>query len=335
MRIGIFDHLDDSGLPLAEHYEARLRLAERYDAAGFHAYHLAEHHATPLGTAPSPNVFLAALAQRTRRLRFGPMVYCLPLYHPVRLYEEICMLDQMSRGRLEFGVGRGISPIELGFFGIETAVSREMYAEALELIRRALAGGRLSFVGEHYRVEDMPLELAPVQRPHPPLWYGVADPASATRAAAQSMHVITNRPLAEVRGIADAYRARWQTLDRDEAELPYLGVSRHLVLSDDGEEALAIAGRAYRRWRAGFLKLWNEHGMAPVNVRLPPEIDQMIEAGLAVVGTPESVADTLRAQIESTGITYLAARFAFGDLDFDQAARSVDLFVERVWPRLS
>jgi len=334
MRIGIFDHLDDSGRPLPEHYEERLRLAERYDAAGFHAYHLAEHHATPLGTAPSPNVFLAALAQRTKRLRFGPMVYCLPLYHPLRLYEEICMLDQMSRGRLEFGVGRGISPIELSFFGIESDASRAIYAEALELIRRALAGGRLSFAGTYYRVDDMPLELEPVQRPHPPLWYGVADPASAERAADEGMNVITNRPLAEVRGLTEAYRARWLALKRDPAALPNLGVSRHLVLGEDAEEALTIARRAYRRWRAGFLKLWDEHGMAPINVKLPPEIDQMIEAGLAVVGTPEHAAEVLGAQIEASGINYLAARFAFGDLGFDQAARSIDLFVERVWPRL-
>ena len=96
MRFGIFDHLDDSGLPLSQHFEARLKLIEAYDRAGFYGYHLAEHHNTPLGYAPSPSVFLAAVAQRTEQLRFGPMVYLLPLYHPLRLIEEICMLDQMS-----------------------------------------------------------------------------------------------------------------------------------------------------------------------------------------------------------------------------------------------
>ena len=138
MKLGIFDHLDDSGRPLSVHYEERLKLGERYDAAGFHAYHLAEHHATPLGTAPSPNIFLAALAQRTRRLRLGPMVYCLPLYHPLRLFEEICMLDQLSGGRLEFGVGRGISPIEAGYFGVDADEARDIFDESLDLIRRAL-----------------------------------------------------------------------------------------------------------------------------------------------------------------------------------------------------
>ena len=119
MEFGVFDHLDRYDVPLHEYYEARLKLIELYDSAGFYAYHLAEHHGTPLGMAPSPSVFLAAVAQRTKRLRFGPMVYALPLYHPLRLIEEICMLDQMSGGRLLYGVGRGISPVEVGFYGID------------------------------------------------------------------------------------------------------------------------------------------------------------------------------------------------------------------------
>src|SRR5579883_1224546 len=119
MDFGIFDHLDRHGVPLPQFYEERLRLIELYDQAGFFSYHLAEHHATPLGLAPSPSVFLAAVAQRTRRLRFGPMVYCLPLYHPIRLAEEIAMLDQMSGGRLDLGIGRGISPIETGYYGVD------------------------------------------------------------------------------------------------------------------------------------------------------------------------------------------------------------------------
>src|ERR1700722_3403011 len=101
MRFGVFDHVDRGAGPLHAFYQDRLALTEEYDRAGFHAYHVAEHHATPLGCAPSPGLFLAAVAQRTTRLRFGPLVYTLPLYHPLRLLDEICMLDQISGGRLE------------------------------------------------------------------------------------------------------------------------------------------------------------------------------------------------------------------------------------------
>src|ERR1700691_6679668 len=120
LEFGVFDHLDDNGIPLAELFETRLKLTEQYDRAGFRAYHIAEHHGTPLGMAPSPSVFLAAVAQRTTTLRFGPMVYMMAGYHPYRSYEEICMLDQMSFGRLELGIGRGVSPIELRFLGVSS-----------------------------------------------------------------------------------------------------------------------------------------------------------------------------------------------------------------------
>ena len=80
--------------------------------------------------APSPNVFLAAVAQRTRRLRFGPLVYALPLHHPLRLIEEICMLDQMSGGRLDIGFGRGSSPIELALYGVDPDEAQAIYAKA-------------------------------------------------------------------------------------------------------------------------------------------------------------------------------------------------------------
>ncbi len=131
LSFGIFDHLDRGAVPLAEFYENRLKLIEAYDRHGFYIYLCAEHHATPLGLAPSPGIFLSAVAARTKQLRLGPLVYTLPLYHPLRLIEEICMLDQMSGGRFEFGVGRGISPIEVGYYGIDPEKSQAMFGEAL------------------------------------------------------------------------------------------------------------------------------------------------------------------------------------------------------------
>ena len=113
LKFGVFDHLDRGGRSMSDLYEQRLQIVEQYARAVFYAYHVAEHHSTPLGMAPSPSVFLSAVAQRTKALRFGPLVYLLPLYHPLRLAEEIAMLDHLSHGRLEVGIGRGRSPIEL------------------------------------------------------------------------------------------------------------------------------------------------------------------------------------------------------------------------------
>ena len=147
MQFGVFDHLDRNDLSLRDYYEARLKIIEAYDRHGFYAYHVAEHHSTPIGVAPSPSIFLSAIAQRTRTLRFGPMVYALPLYHPIRMIEEICMLDQMSGGRLEIGFGRGSSPTELTYYGQDPADSQQVYAEALELIIKGLTEPTLTFHG--------------------------------------------------------------------------------------------------------------------------------------------------------------------------------------------
>src|ERR1700716_2965332 len=157
MEFGVFDHLDRYGGPLADYYEDRLKIAEAYDRAGFYAYHLAEHHATPLGLAPSPSVFLSAIAQRTRRLRFGPLVYALPLYHPLRMIEEICIPDQRSRGGLEIGLGRGSVPAELIYYGAKPEEAQQVYAEVLELILKGLTERTLSFEGRFFRFDKVPM----------------------------------------------------------------------------------------------------------------------------------------------------------------------------------
>ncbi len=238
MKFGVFDHLDASGAPLAQFYEDRLRLAEAYDRIGIHALHIAEHHATPLGMAPSPSVFLSAVAQRTRRLRFGPLVYTLALYHPLRLAEEICMLDQLSGGRFELGVGRGISPIEIEHFGVDPAKAQAMYLEAYQVLMLALRERVLTFEGAYYRFKEVPLQLTPLQRPHPPIWYGLSNPESAEFAAGSKFNVVSNAAPKSVRVITDRYRAEWAKKGNDPKRIPFIGMARHVVIADTDAEAL-------------------------------------------------------------------------------------------------
>jgi alkanesulfonate monooxygenase SsuD/methylene tetrahydromethanopterin reductase-like flavin-dependent oxidoreductase (luciferase family) len=191
VRIGIFDHLDRGDTPLDEYYEARLRLVEAYDRAGFYSYHIAEHHATPLGMAPSPSIFLSAVAQRTKRLRFGPMVYLLPLYHPIRLAEEIAMLDNLSNGRLDVGIGRGISPIESTLYGRDPQENEERFNEVLDILKIAFSGGRIDYDGKHYTFHNVSMLLGTVQQPHPPFWYGISSPDSAERCVARDFNGVS------------------------------------------------------------------------------------------------------------------------------------------------
>jgi alkanesulfonate monooxygenase SsuD/methylene tetrahydromethanopterin reductase-like flavin-dependent oxidoreductase (luciferase family) len=333
LEFGVFDHVDRYDLPLTQFYEDRFKLLEAYDRAGFYGYHCAEHHSTPLGMSPSPSVYLAAIAQRTKRLHFGPLVYTLALYHPLRLAEEICMLDQMSRGRLLIGVGKGISPIEVGYYGVDYAKADRMFNEAMVILRQALTQQRVDFEGEFYRYRNVPLEIWPFQRPHPPFWYGVITPDSAERSAKARYNIVGNGPAKAFRAITDRYRTAYQA-PAGGGEYPKLGLNRFLMLAETEAEALSIARRAYKRWWANFMMLWHKHNMPPTNVSYPPEIDGQIADGRAVVGTPDQVLANLRAQIAESGANYLVTRFAYGDMTLPESLRSLELFQRHVMPAL-
>jgi alkanesulfonate monooxygenase SsuD/methylene tetrahydromethanopterin reductase-like flavin-dependent oxidoreductase (luciferase family) len=335
MKFGVFDHLDHGGIDAAQQYEVRLRLAELYDAAGFHAYHVAEHHGTPLGLAPSPTVFLSAVAQRTRRLRLGPLVLPLPLYHPLRIYEEICMLDQLSGGRLELGVGRGISPYELGFFGMNPDSAQARFRESLELLRSAFGSDTLNFDGEYHSFRDVPLSIRPCQQPHPPLWYGVLKPETAEWSALQGMNIVCGHgPVQEIRAATDRYRATVAAAGVKGAGDPLLGMTRQLVVAPTDAGALAIAKRAFSVFRKSFCYLWHLNDDPLADHLLPEDFEAVQQHGEALCGSPQTVARELERQLRDSGANYLVCRFAFGDLSEQEMLQSVNLFATEVMPGL-
>jgi alkanesulfonate monooxygenase SsuD/methylene tetrahydromethanopterin reductase-like flavin-dependent oxidoreductase (luciferase family) len=330
MKFGVFDHVDDSGLPLAQHYEARLELAETYDALGFHCYHVAEHHCTPLGLAPSPGVFFAAVSQRTARLRFGPLVYLLPIYDPLRLVEEVAMLDALSNGRFQLGIGRGVSPIELGFHGLDMTEQRGRFEETLEVLRRGLSSETLAFAGRYYNYDNVPMALRPVQRPHPPLWYGAGSPDSIRWCARNGINMVTLALGERVRAGTDLYRAEWQGAAET---LPLMGVSRHVVVAASDAEARALARPAYARWRRSMAQLWEERGTAfPLAGHLPLDWDAAEAMGHGCAGSPATVREFVERETSEGGINYFVSAMAFGDLPLAAAIRSAKLFAQEVMP---
>src|SRR5258707_2288163 len=166
LEFGVFDHLDRNDLPLREYYEQRLKVIEAFDRAGFHAYHVAEHHFTPLGMAPSPSVFLSAIAQRTERLRFGTFVYALPIHHPLRVLEEICMLDHLSGGRVEMGFCRGSVPYEITYYGQDAEHRQQNYAERLDIILKAFTRKTWGWNGQFDQFGKLPDGSQPLPQPN-------------------------------------------------------------------------------------------------------------------------------------------------------------------------
>jgi alkanesulfonate monooxygenase SsuD/methylene tetrahydromethanopterin reductase-like flavin-dependent oxidoreductase (luciferase family) len=325
---GIFDHVDRGDEPLGTLYEERLRLVEAADAAGFRTYHVAEHHATPLGMAPSPGVYLAAVAQRTRRLRFGPLVYLLPLYTPLRLIEEICMLDQLSGGRFELGVGRGISPYELAYSGVDFLAAQEIADEALEIILAGLRGGRLTYRGRHYTYRGVPIELAPMQKPHPPLWQGVVRPDGAADAARRGVNIVSTLGSTALKPLVERYFEAWSAPAG--APGPLAGMQRSVFVADTDAEALRLARPAYARWYESLTHLWRQFNTVPM--RFAETLDRAIEIDTAVVGSPATVRAEVERHVAASGCNYFVGRFVYGNLPADAARRSLELFAREVMP---
>ncbi|SDY35024.1 Flavin-dependent oxidoreductase, luciferase family (includes alkanesulfonate monooxygenase SsuD and methylene tetrahydromethanopterin reductase) [Variovorax sp. YR266] len=329
MKFSIFDHMDRGSSPLNEQFEQRLKLAEAYEAAGFYAYHLAEHHSTPLGIASAPSVFLSAIAQRTKRLRFGPLVYALSMHHPIRVLEEICMLDQMSSGRLELGFGRGISPFEIGYYGVNPDSAQEIYQESYQIIQMGLTHKEINFHGKHFQFNDVPVELSCFQKPTPPIWYGLGSTGGTKWAAENRINVVCNGPAAFVRRLTDSYRNDWHAAGHSEHEIPEMGVSRHVVVADTDSEALEIAERGYQKWRSSLFHLWIKHGTTPT-LPFPPTFAGAQEAGLAIAGAPDTVREWVRKDVLASGVNYMTCRMAFGDMTYEESLHSTRLFGRQI-----
>jgi alkanesulfonate monooxygenase SsuD/methylene tetrahydromethanopterin reductase-like flavin-dependent oxidoreductase (luciferase family) len=333
MDLGIFDHLDRQGnTPLADFYDSRLRLLEKYDAAGFYSYHLAEHHATPLGLAPVPGIFLAAATQRTRHIRLGPCVYCLPLYDPLRLIEEVCMLDHLSRGRFDFGVGRGIVPYEMAYFDLHHMETEEIYREGLDVILQGLTSDVLDHRGRRYTYRKVPMILRPLQAPHPPLWYGLGHLAGAEWAATHRVNVIANNTADATRPLFDRYREVWQK-EHGDPPLPKLGIGRHVVVAPTEAEAEAIGRPAYAIWYGNLTKLWRDFGALPI--RFARDFDEARQRGIAIAGTPAHVRQEIERQIATSTANYFVCRLMFGEMTEAEASASIDLFTAEVMPHIA
>ena len=202
MQFGIFDHMEQRGGALGALYEERLQMLEYADAAGFARYHKAEHHFTPLDAAPSSMVFLAAASQRTQRIRLGSLVCLLPFYHPVRFIEEVCALDHLSGGRLDIGIGKGVSPIEHRLWGNPDEQAMPRTLEAIEVVRKGLTNEFLSHAGAFHTFDRLPMTLAPLQRPHPPLWY----PGNVEFAGARRLNTVIGGPIGTVKAQVERFR---------------------------------------------------------------------------------------------------------------------------------
>ena len=332
MNFGIFDWVEHSDtLSAQEVFEHKLQLAEAADKAGFHAYMLAEHQGTPLSIDASPGILLSAMIQRTRRLRLGALTFCLPWHDPYRFYNEVCMLDQLSGGRLELGVGRGVSPIESQIFGLGgIEASRARYREALEFFFQACASPVVD-----YRGVKVELFNKPVQKPYPPLWFPSSNKDSIEFTGRHGYHTAIISSHAEARARFAQYREVFarhrKEAGRHNAHVaqPFLARSQHLVIADDEKQAVDAGVAAYETWKSHMHHLTRKHGRPDV-LPLDPFAEQSVMRLIA--GTPQTVLKQIQSVVRESGMNYLLCVFSFGSLPPAAALRSLELFAREVMP---
>lgn len=319
--------------------------------------------------APSQNVFLAAVSQHTKRLRFGPCVYVLPLHHPIRLIEEISMLDHLSGGRLEIGVGRG-GVLEAFFWGQDSdvEVNYARFLETLAIMREGLSKEELTYHGEFYDFDALPMRLSAKQSPYPPLWYM----RNIDTSAVYGMNALLDVPMWEFEPYVKRYRELWEEyhglpLATPQGARPKIGLIMHLLLADTDAEAVAQATPAWEvyRWNLGSPRrleaekrgltqfLGSNMGARPASapsreVRRDPEAQAQALIGGAtdsgqrrqnpgglsttsIAASPESMREFLDEYI-ATGASYFVCSFQWGDLSHQQAMRSIELFTKEVMP---
>lgn len=326
----------------AERYRELMAEAIEADRLGFDTLWLAEIHFTPrFCTLPVPLLQLAAIAERTSRLRLGIAVNLLPLHHPVRLAEEVATLDVLSGGRVDFGAGRGAFPDNYQGFGVDMATSRERFEEMLALIRHAWTEERLSFRGRFYQVDDIEVFPKPVQQPTPPFRLAANSPDTFRFAGANAYPIFAGGPVNPINVLPERLAIYHGALAAARKRLPddwlaamfltFVGPSREAVRATI-EDSLA-----------NYFHTVSET-IRPESLAEPGEYERVVrrtrsmryetvESMMGVFGEPERCVQRIAALKEQFGFTRMVCWFETGGLSGHRnVLDSMRLFAERVMP---
>jgi alkanesulfonate monooxygenase SsuD/methylene tetrahydromethanopterin reductase-like flavin-dependent oxidoreductase (luciferase family) len=292
-------------ISIGQVYERALERIVVMDRAGYDAVWLAEHHFTTYSVCPSVHLMALEAAHRTERLRIGTAVSLAALYHPLRLAEELALLDVLTGGRLNWGAGRGFEPTEFRAFGVPLDETGPRFREAVQVVLEAWTIERLTFHGKYWDFDDVEVLPKPVQQPHPPTWVAATSPEALGWAASMG-HAILMDPHASFVEIAakyDQYRADLAAHGfAPPAETP---MARLLAVADTDDEAEEVA-RAGAAWTVGAYA--HGAGGASMGYVSDDDLAARIEGYVRdriVWGSPARVRDELARLGEEMRLHYL------------------------------
>jgi len=345
MRFGTFSY--NQARPWASErqaFEELLAQIEFTEKLGFDEAWFAEHHHSDYGLLASPNLITAALARRTERMRFGNLVNALPLYDPMRLAEECAMLDILTGGRLNIGLGRGVPKDDMKH-RLDRDTAQARFEEGVEILMRAWTGETFSYSGKAWSYEEISCRPQPLQKPHPPIYYGASSPDSPAMVARRGWNLALSRqPLANCAKAIASYRserARHANLSGKGDAI----MVRDIYVADTDEQAWREAvPELVRFWQLAAENFWRGETVSGGDLARLTEryvyypggltVERLDAWGTSLIGSPDTVVKKARGMIEAARPDSLVGMFSFGGLKHEQVMHSLELFGSKVIPAL-
>ena len=344
---GLLNFFDD--VPEAvDRYETLIREVQLAEEVGFKYHFMIEHQNVHFGQIYSPMVYLSALAQRTSTIRFAQLVLATPFYHPMRFAMDTAMIDQLSRGRLEVGVGFGANQFETDRWGLPYSERRSRFPEFMEIVKKAWTEECVTYHGDYWDFDNAIALPRPYQKPHPPIWFAGRSRASLEWAAANSANfgnfLVPDQEIAEN---FDEYRQICREFGHTQETMPRIYLHRSVYVAETDEEAheqmatylpqcwtwgenkydsipnLGYFDYGTERTRDSYQKMFRE---------MSTGIDFWLDNNLAYVGSPETVIQRITEAQRLSGFNVLGGRFRFGAMPDEMVMNSMRLFGEKVIP---
>jgi alkanesulfonate monooxygenase SsuD/methylene tetrahydromethanopterin reductase-like flavin-dependent oxidoreductase (luciferase family) len=326
MKFGVLQFFSwpERRIPIAQVYQRALSRIEIMDRTGYDAVWLAEHHFNSFSVCPSVHLMGTHVAARTQRLRIGTAVTLAAFYHPLRIAEEVALLDVLSGGRVNFGAGRGFDATEFRAFGVPPQESADRFREAVEIVLAAWNNDRLNYDGRYFSFENVEVLPKPIQAPHPPVWVAASSEPAVEWAAQRGLTIMMDphSPHSEIGRKRELYRTQLEAAGHrmDGREIP---MARLVAVAESPAKAEEVA-RSGAGWIVGSYMGKSGAFFDPKGTQRDP-IERYLD-GIVVYGTPEKVVDDLQRLGEEMFLDYLLAA--------PLSHESFLLFTERVLPKL-